>query len=214
MKRVLLTSVLFLAALGAFAIPGFDPVYFPAEMKAIRSDLGAKTLGDLKVDDLVPIAERLDVARQKDLYLMTASGASFLWPGAGQFMAGDWTGGALQTSFHVGISAGTLYWAHSLLPSDLRWGNLDYLGSNQDTINARWKAHSFGDYLPALGALAAGGVVDFALRAWSARDARTTAQAKVDAGAITFEPRFEGGLGFGGRGFGMGGFGLGMGMRY
>ena len=213
MKRVLLFAILFSAALGAFAFPGLDPVYVPAEMKAIRSDLGSRTLADLKVDDLVPIAERLDVARQKDLYLLAAGGASFVWPGAGQFLAGDWAAGTLQTTFHVGLSAGTLVWAHSLLPSDLRWGNLDYMGMNSEAINARWKSHALGDYLPALGALAAGGAVDFALRFWSSRAARETAKAKIDAGTITFEPRFDG-LGFGGRGFGMGGFGLGMGLRY
>jgi hypothetical protein len=179
-------------------------------MKAIQSDLGSQTLGDLKIADLVPIAERLDVARQKDGFVMASTTASLIWPGAGQFMAGDWADGSLQTLAHVGISAGALYWAHSLLPSDLHWGNLDYMGSTSDTINARWKAHSFGDYLPSLGALAAGGAVDFVLRVWSARDAGSIAKARIDAGAITFEPRFEGG--FGVRGWGMGG--IGMGMRY
>lgn len=205
MKRIVLLTVLTLVAAAVFAFPGFEPIYFPAEVKAVGATLGDKTVGDLKVSELIPIAERLDIARQKDGYVMLASGLSLAWPGAGQYMTGDWMGGTLFTGLHVGITAGSLLWAHALLPSDLQWSNLDYFGSPHSRIDSRWSNHSLNDFWPSIGALAVGGVADFALRAWSARNARDEAKAKIDDGKMTFEPRFEGGRM---------GWGMGMGMRW
>lgn len=215
MKPVLCAAFLVFTALGAFAFPGEEPSYVSAEMKALRTDLGSQSLGSLTVGELVPVAERLDVARQKDGYVLAAGTASFLWPGAGQFLTGDWAGGTLQTAFHVGLSAGSLVWAHSLLPADLRVDSLNYLRTNQTDLKARWMSHTLEDYLPALGALAAGGAVDLVLRYWSSREARTTAKARIEAGTVTFEPRFEGAWGGWGRhGAGDGYFSLGLGLRY
>jgi hypothetical protein len=205
MKRILFLTVLTLAAVAAFAFPGFEPVYFPAEVKAIGADLGSRTLGDLKISELVPIAERLDVARQKDGFVMMAGGLSLAWPGAGHFLAGDWMDGTLYTGLHLGVSIASLAWAHSLLPSDLQLSNLDYLAASHGTVQNRWNNHSLNDYLTAIGALAVGGAVDFALRVWSAKTAQAVAKTRIDDGKITFEPRFEGGR------LGMG---LGMGLRY
>jgi len=205
MKRLGLLTVLTLAAVSAFAFPGFEPTYFPAEVKAIGADLGSRTLGDLKVSELVPLAERLDIARQKDGYVMMAGGLSMFWPGAGQYMSGDWMGGTLYTGLHVGVTAGTVFWAESLLPSDLQWSNLDYFSASHSTVRSRWDSHSFNEYLPAIGALALGTAVDVGLRFWSARNAKEVAKARIDDGKVTFEPRFENTRW---------GMGLGMGMRF
>jgi len=199
MKRVLFAAALLITASAAFALPGFAPVYLPAELSSIKAELGSQTLGDLKVSELIPLAERIDIARQKDRYVLMATGLSFVWPGAGQFASGDSTGGIVQTSLHLGITGGTLYWAHALLPADLRIGNLDYFGSTKDQVNNAWASHPMNDYWPAVGALAVGGAVDLALRAWSAADASTKVRRAIDDGTVTFEPRFfeDGHLGWG-----------------
>lgn len=201
MKRTMILAALALSAASAFAIPDFGPRYLPAEVQAIKEEFGAQSLGELKVSDLVPLAERLDVARQKDRFVMMAAGLSAFWPGAGQIASGEWGPGLAYTGLHLGITAGTLYWAHSLLPSDLRLENLDYFDESHSAIDDAWNRHTMNDYWPAVGALAAGGVVDLVLRAWSAQDARATAETRINEGKIAFEPRFDQGH-------------FGMGMRF
>jgi len=205
MKRFGLLVVLALVAGAVHAFPGFEPVYFPAEVKAVQADLGARPLGDLKVSELVPVAERLNIAWQKDEYLVKTAQMSFAWPGAGQFATGHWTSGAVQTGLNLGIMAGTFVWANAVLPSDLRLGTMDYLGTSMTSIHNAWGAHTLYDFFPTVGVLALGGIADFALRAWSAHDARQLAQTYVDAGKITFEPRFD---------LEHLGFGMNMGMKY
>lgn len=201
MKPIAFGIFLIFATLPVVAFPGSAATYLPAELKAVEAEYGTRNLGELKVNDLIPVARRLDVAQQKDWFVGAAGGLSMLWPGAGQFMAGDATGGVLHTTLHVGVTAAALFWAHSLLPDDLRWGNLDYPYTDSKTIEATWKSHRPADFLPAAGALAAGFTVDLVVRAWSARDAQYTAKARIDSGDIGFEPRFfEGGrLGLGWR---------------
>jgi hypothetical protein len=201
MKKALLLAALALSAGSAFAFSGFDPIYLPSELKAIRADLGDKDLGQVKVSELIPLAERLDVARQKDQFVALAAGISMAWPGAGQFLAGDWGTGAVHTGVHLGVTAATLVWAHSLLPADLQMNRLNYFGDSRSTIDAAWGSHSFNEFWPMIGALAAGGAVDLVLRAYSAHDAVDTARSRIDAGKIEFSPRFDDGH-------------FGLGMRY
>jgi hypothetical protein len=198
MKRSILTLALVLAAGAVHAFPGLDPVYYPAEVKAVEAEMGAKTVGDLKVSELIPIANRLDIARQKDEYVLKMAKLSMFWPGAGEFSTGHWTSGALQTGLHLGITAGTLVWANAVLPSDVRVGNLDYFGTSFTTIHNTWGAHTLYEFFPTIGVLLLGGVAEVGLRAWSANEAQQFAKERIDEGKITFEPRFDGEhLGFG-----------------
>lgn len=192
MKKIIFGAILVLSTASAFAFPFGEPVYFAAEMKALEAEYGSKNLGQLTVAELIPAAERLDVARQKDRRVALATGLSMAWPGAGQYSVGDWATGTLHSTLHVGVVAGSLVWAHALLPSDLRVSHLDYFDDSQDTIDAAWNSHSFNEFWPSIGALSAGFVVDMALRVWSANDARTAARDAIDEGKISFEPRFDG----------------------
>lgn len=203
MKRNTLVLLLIFAAASAFALPGpsFRGTFVAAELQAIEAEYGTRNLADLKVNELLPVTGRLDVARQKDGLVAAAGILSLAWPGAGQFVIGDWTGGILHTGLQAGITAGTLFWAHSLLPSDLQFGNLDYVNASDEAIERSWKSHSARDYFPAIGALAAGGAIDLVLRVWSAKDAQSSARERIEEGAISFEPRYFGGH-------------WGLGMRY
>ncbi len=203
MKRCLLLLSLALSAAALYAFPGSESTYLPAEIQAIKKDLGDRSFGELKVSELIPVAERLNLAIQKDQYVQETSWASLWWPGAGQFRTGNWTSGVVQTGLHVGITVGSLVWANAVLPADLRLGTMDYLGTSMTNIHNAWGAHSLSDYLPTLGVLALGGVVDFALRGWSAHEAVGLAKEHIDQGKVTFEPRFD-----------LERFGFGMGMRF
>jgi len=193
-------AALGLVAASAFALPFHERTssYFSTELKAVEAEYGPRVLAEVKVGDLIPVAGRLDVARQKDGYVLMAGGLSMVWPGAGQFAAGEWSTGAVHTGLHLGVTVASLAWAHSLLPADLRWGNLDYLDASESTIKTTWSNHHASEFFPAVGALALGGALDLALRIWSANDAQTTAKSRIDQGEITFEPRFHRGhWGFG-----------------
>jgi len=203
MKRLAFLAVLVLAASAVYAFPGFEPVYFPAEVKAVEADLGAKSVGELKVTELIPMAERLNVAWQKDQYVAKNTMLSMLWPGAGQFVTENWAEGVVQTGLHVGITVGSLVWANAVLPADLRLGTMDYLGTSMTSIHNSWGAHSLQDFFPTIGALAVGAVADFAVRGWSAWDARKQSQDYVNAGKVTFEPKID-----------WEHFGFGMGMKF
>jgi TM2 domain-containing membrane protein YozV len=205
MKTFLLGVTLILAAAVAWAYPPSDAVYLPAEIQAIEGELGTQTLGNLKVSDSIAVMKRLDVAREKDQYLSDMAMASFWWPGAGQFATGNLTDGVLHTGVHLGLTVGTVVLANAVLPSDVRLGNLDYFGTNFTTIHNTWSNHTLSDYLPTIGVVLGGTLVDLALRAWSAKDARQLAREQIDEGRITFEPRFD---------FDRHGFGMGIGMRY
>lgn len=194
MKKIVIGAILALSAASAFAFPLHfgERVYFAAELKALEAEYGTRNLGQLTVAELIPAAGRLDVARQKDRRVDLATGLSMAWPGAGQYSVGEWASGTLHMGLHVGVVAGSLVWAHALLPSDLRVSHLNYFGDSQDTIDAAWNSHSIDDFWPSIGALSAGFVVDLAVRAWSAGDARVAARNAIDEGKITFEPRFDG----------------------
>ena len=206
MKQLLIAFTFLAWGAAAYAYPPSDAVYLPAEIQAIEAERGTQTMGDLKVSDSIAVMKRLDVAREKDQYLRDMATASFWWPGAGQFITGNVTEGLLHTGVHLGLTVGTVVLANAVLPSDVRLGNMDYFGTSFTTIHNTWSNHTLGDYLPTIGVVLGGALVDGALRAWSARDARHLAREQIDEGRITFEPRFD----FSDRH----GFGMGMGMRY
>jgi hypothetical protein len=221
MSRGFVLFFLLLVPMIAFAHPAFprssaDPFspmgadiqlgpYFDAEIASIESEYGAGAydgfaagkFGDLTLNQMVPLWSRLNVAVQKDNYVNRVGTMSFLLPGLGQFSTGNVGLGVGMLSLHVSVLAGSLYWAYICLPSDLRFDKLDYTSASFDTISTTWNKHDIKDYLPSIGALAAGMAVNFALRVWSASSARDEAKENVDRGQVKFKPIISPGfLGF------------------
>jgi len=50
--------------------------YYSSEVLKIQSELGKQKIGDLEVQDLVSLRERLNVAMQKDDYVKTTPASS------------------------------------------------------------------------------------------------------------------------------------------
>lgn len=209
MKRPVLVSALALALLPAsiFAQP-VSPLFmgFPltgrseagpflrAEIGRIQSDLGGQKIGDIEVTTLLSVRDRLSIAAQKDAYVREIGMHSFLLPGLGQLEEGDTASGIGFMAADLGVIAGSLVGAYYLLPADLRFDRIDYLGSSLSTINNAWCGHSFTEYLPAFGVFMAGMVLDQTLRHWSAAISRREAARAIDEGRVTFTPRV--GIGF------------------
>ncbi len=133
-------------------------------------------------------------------YIERSGRASFIIPGAGQFINKEPLSGSLFLAAHLGVIGGTLAGAYFLLPQDLQFVNTDYLNESLTTINDRWNSHSFQDYLPSVSVLVGGSIVDMILRTISSRNAEKLAREKVKSGAV--KPRLyflreKGGFGFG-----------------
>ena len=157
------------------------------------------------------LVSRISIAEQKIHYVQKARMASFLFPGAGQFMAGDAVGGSLFLTGDLLVMAGAVVGAYFLLPSNLQFGSLDYFNTPVSTIDTQWASHTVVDYLPSIGALAAGMLLRGILGYFSAASAGNEARANIADGKVTFTPNFD----FLERGPGMGmGMGFGMRMHY
>jgi hypothetical protein len=223
MKR--LTLLLALAALGAMALAqgmmgrGYPPVgpvaggpvplawagsphaklmgsYEKLELEALRSDLAGKSLGELGGGEVLGWVDRLSIARQKDRWLASSMVASMMLPGRGQFMNGDTAGGSLFAAAHLATVAGSLVAWYYVLPSNLRFDQLNYYSSSLATIKTAWESNSLQGYLPSIGVLAGGMALDMVWRVWSAHGALAEAKAGIDAGRVELQP-WAGPLGMG-----------------
>ncbi len=196
MKTRIVAILLLAGAAAAFAHPmgsGMYPHRFPNEHTYLRAELdslfgGEGQLGSLTYAELRDLAGRLSVARQKDRFVARSRAMSFMMPGSGQFLNKDYGSGAAFLAADLAVVTGTLVGAYWLLPSDLRFQQLDYFNTPFSTIETTWKGHSFMDYLPSLGVLAGGGVLKAILGQVSSSHAARLAKRNIDSGKITFEP--------------------------
>jgi hypothetical protein len=201
MKRIFIAVLI----VTAFGVPGFAqekasalPGMGQALSEALQ-DMSAAQLGTLTVADLETLAGRISVAVQKVRYVEKARRASMIFPGAGQFMTGDATGGTLYLVGDLALLTGTLAGAYFLLPANVRFGDLDYFDDSIGTIKASWESNSIMDYLPSFGVMAGGMILKGILGHFSAANAAEEARRNIADGKVTFVPDF----GFMGHGFGM-----------
>jgi len=171
------------------------------ELEAAASELSSGQVGALTMDDIEKIAFHLSIAVQKERYVQRMRNASFALPGLGQFMAGDTLGGWLFIAWDVTVLAGTLVSAYLVLPANVQFSSLDYLNSSLSTIRNAWLSNSLLSYLPLVGVIAGGVILETVLRYVSADNAERTAQKNIEEGKVTFQPTLD---------FGDGGLGLGM----
>jgi hypothetical protein len=208
MKKLLIASLIACALTAAASAEQASSITaFSAEIATTLAEMSSTQVGTLTVGDIEGLAERLSIAAQKRHYVQRARAASFMMPGAGQFMTGDTTGGALFMLGNLAIVAGTLTIAYFLLPADLQFGSTNYFTDSFATIDSRWKSKSFMDYLPAIGTMAGGMILRGVLGKFSSMNAAELARRNIADGKVTFTPSFE----FLGHGFGMG---IGMRWRY
>lgn len=166
----------------------FPGPYAKAELGAIRTELGDREFGELTLARLEPYWTRMNSALSKDQYLERVSKMSMILPGTGQFENGDTSKGVGFLSLHVAVVTGTLAGFYLLLPADLRFDRLNYFKTSFKDINDAWEAHSLNDYLPSIGMMLAGTLVDLGVRFWASGDAYAGARAAVDSGRAELKP--------------------------
>ncbi|HUX42774.1 MAG TPA: hypothetical protein VMV83_16525 [Rectinemataceae bacterium] len=158
-------------------------------LDAVAAELGDKKLGDLDGPALAALALKIRTAAFERAYVRHVAAMSFMMPGAGQFATGNPGTGAAFFAAQLAVVGGTMAGAYFLLPADLRFDKLDYLGSPIANIKTTWENHSVMDYLPSFGIMAAGMLVDMPLRFFASHDAATDAQAAIKAGKVTLETK-------------------------
>jgi TM2 domain-containing membrane protein YozV len=146
-------------------------------------------LGELTVGETVAIVSRISVARQKLAYVQRARFASFHVPGMGQFMTGDTGAGVAYLLAGLTTGVGSLVGWYLLLPEDLQFGSLDYLNEPFSDIEDAWKGHSLSDYLPSIGVMAGGMLVNGIVRVLSAGAAGKSARRNIRDETVQFEAR-------------------------
>jgi hypothetical protein len=202
MKKIFTALVVFAAL--ATAVSAQETVTQSSlhqELAATLEEVSSTQIGTLTIGDMMKIAERVSIAQQKLHYVQKARMASFMVPGAGQFMTGDSVGGALFLAGDIVVMTGTLVGAYFLLPADLQFNpSLNYFTSSFSQIRTTWGNHSFVDLLPSMGLMAGGFLLKGILGHFSAAGAANGALRNIADGKVTFTPN----LGFMNHGFGMG----------
>ncbi len=196
MKLTVLVAAALLAAAGAFAdTRTYSPV--AEAVAALAKERGDSELGSATIDDVETAVARLSIAMQQEAWIHGSAMASMAVPGLGQFMNRDALGGALYLTADVAVQAGALVGAYLLLPPNLK---VNWFTTPIGGLDAAFRANSVIDYLPSIGVLAAGAVLDMVLGHLSARGAVRLAEKNVLDGTVAFEPVLitsGTGLGFG-----------------
>ena len=187
MKRVLIVAILATMIVGAaVARPmGHEGSYVAKEMAKITAEEKSRELAAVTIGDMQSWSDRLSAAARKDAYIARSGGASFMMPGMGQLKNKQTGLGAILLGSHLAIGIGSLLGSYFLLPADLRFDTLDYLGTPAAGIETAWKSHSLLDYLPAMGVSFGGHLLDMGLRALASHNARTVARQRIESGAVT-----------------------------
>jgi len=195
---------------------GDDYRVYREEAAAILKSIDDAPIGEFTLNEMKEIALDLSIPLQKMQFVKKSKVASAILPGFGQYMNKDPLSGTLFLISNIAVTAGTLIGGYYLLPDELQFESLDYFNDSRSTIHERLENQSAEDLLPTLGVLAAGVVVNGAVRFFSAAHAGKLAQENIAEGKIQFEPKlmlpaFDS---FGGHGFNRGCFGLGMRMGF
>jgi hypothetical protein len=119
--------------------------------------------------------------------------ASMMFPGIGQLKGGDTASGVLFLAGDTLVAAATLVGVYFLLPSELRFGQLNYLTTPVVDIEAAWKSAgesaSLLDSLPIMGVVCGGMLLHHVLGIISGNQAAKLARENIESGKVTFEPK-------------------------
>jgi hypothetical protein len=184
MKQIVLVAAALFAAIVAFAGPRtFDPV--AEAVASLAKERGDSELGSATIDDVETAVARLSIALQQEAWIHGSAMASMAVPGLGQLMNHDTLSGTLYLAGDIVVKAGALVGAYFLLPANLR---VNWFTTSFGDLETRHLANDIVDYLPSLGVLAAGAVVDMVLGHFAARGAVRLAEKNVLDGTKSFEP--------------------------
>ena len=189
MKRLLVLLVLVAVAFYAIAEDADEPLAeLVKEAAGLLYEKATTPIGDITLGQLELISQSISLAAQKMQFVHHSRKASLILPGIGQFMNGDVIGGILFVLADLATVVGTAVGAYFLLPEDLRFNNIDYLGTGLGSLRDTWDNHSIMDLLPSIGVSTGGLIVGATLRCFASLHAGKLARTNISEKKITFEP--------------------------
>ena len=118
MKKLILVLLIAVTGFTLTAQP-FKRGTTPEEILKLVPGIGEKTIEELTIAEQLAIAGEMSIQMQENRYVHHAAMASFLIPGAGQFMTGDTLRGAAHLAGEAVIIGGVITGLYFLLPEDL-----------------------------------------------------------------------------------------------
>ena len=203
MRKIVILALMAATAASLSAVPGRGAGLSPDAILAAAPGIEDKTPDQLTMGDRLAIATAMSVARQEAAYEHRAAAASFVLPGAGQLMTGDYGSAALHLAAQAAIIGGGMAAMWYLSPADLQDLTLSH-EQRRDAMRAYFTLERIGQVLPGMGVAAAGMALSLANSVLASRGAGAEARANIDSGKVTFEPRLS---------MMGGGFGMGMALR-
>lgn len=149
--------------------------------------IGEKTFSELTISERIAISEEISIDMQEKNYVRRAAFASFLIPGAGQFMTGDPLTGAAHLAGEAAIVGGVITGLYFLLPEDLKDGSLTR-EERHDLYKTYMTPDNIDQILPAMGVMAGGALLSVFNSIIASHDAAENAFENIESGSVTFNP--------------------------
>jgi len=180
---VLLTGALLFAQGGMYKKYGLDPALI---LEAVP-DAHNKTLDQLTLKERLDINAVVSIALQEKAYIKHAQMASFVLPGAGQVLTGQYGAAAIFGGVQLLISGASAVGLWYLMPADLK--NYSHSHAEHKALLRSYMTDDrIMELLPAMGVSAGGTILSLLNRAISAKQARSSAEKNITEGKIEFAP--------------------------
>ena len=176
-----------------------DMEFLHDEMSAVMDRYSDRPIGEMTFSEMEEMQGEISIVQQKMFFVHKSKIASFIKPGAGQFINGEKGAGALFLTADLVLFAGKLVGTYFMLPAELQFDQIDYFNDSYTSIKAGWESMSFMDLLPAVGVMAGASLLQTGLRAISSKQAGRLAVETIKSGSKSFEAHispmpFKGGM--------------------
>ncbi|MBU0936796.1 MAG: hypothetical protein KKC64_14355 [Spirochaetes bacterium] len=187
--RVTALFGLLLAGTLLFAQSGMAMKYglSPALILEAVPDAQNKTLDQLTLKERLDISAALSLAMQEKAYVLHAQMASFVLPGAGQLITGQFGTAALFGGLQLLVSGASAAGLWYLLPADLKDFSLTH-EEHKALLRTYMTEDRIMELLPAIGVSGGGAVLSLVNSVISAKQARSSAERNITEGKVQFEP--------------------------
>ncbi len=186
MQKIILILLIVLTGFSLSAEPHKMGVT-PEEILNRFPGIGEKTMSELTIEERLLIDAEISIDRQENMYVRHAAVASFLIPGAGQFMTGDTLGGVAHLAGEAAIIGGVITGLYFLLPEDLKDGNLTK-EERHDLYESYMTPNNIDEILPAMGVMAGGVLLSVFNSVMASHGAAENALENIESGVVTFKP--------------------------
>ncbi len=186
MKRLFLVLLITVTGFTLFAQP-HQRGTTQKDILDLMPGIADKTINELTIAERLAISREISVQMQQKMYVSHAAIASFIIPGAGQFMTGDPLTGTLHLAGEAAIIGGVITGLYFLLPNELLAGDLTP-EARHTLLESYHTPDKIGEILPAMGVVTGGVILSVINSMLASHGAAENALANIESGDVTFKP--------------------------